>query len=87
MALKILDNCINCDICEPKCPNAAISLGADIFEINPDLCTECVGHFDTPTCVSICPIECIIEDPQHKETEDELSKKFVTIHGHVMFTS
>lgn len=85
MALKILDACINCDMCDPECPNQAISLGEEIYEINPDLCTECVGHYDNPTCVSVCPIDCIIVDPERKETEDELADKFVKIHGHEMF--
>lgn len=87
MALKILDSCINCDLCEPECPNKAISLGQDVYEINPDLCTECIGHFDTPTCVSLCPIDCIIVDPKRIETELQLEKRFLAIHGHVMFSS
>jgi ferredoxin len=85
MALKILDSCINCDMCDPECPNQAISLGEEIYEINPDLCTECVGHYDNPTCVSVCPIDCIIVDPERQETEDELADKFVKIHGHEMY--
>ena len=56
MALMITDECINCDVCEPVCPNDAIYEGEEIYEINPDLCTECVGHFDEPQCVEICPI-------------------------------
>ena len=45
MSLFITDECINCDVCEPECPNNAISQGPEIYEIDPDLCTECVGHF------------------------------------------
>ena len=49
---------------EPECPNDAISMGDEIYEINPDLCTECVGHDDKPTCQSVCPItNTIITDP------------------------
>ena len=62
MSLKITDACINCDICEPECPNDAIYQGKVIYEINPDLCTECVGQFDTPQCQEVCPVECIIKD-------------------------
>ena len=51
MALMITDECINCDVCEPECPNQAISMGVEIYEINPSKCTECVGHFDEPQCV------------------------------------
>ena len=87
MALKILDSCINCEMCDPECPNQAITLGEEIYEINPDLCTECVGHYDTPTCVSVCPIDCVIVDPERVETVDELAEKFVEIHGHEMAKS
>ena len=59
MALKITDECINCDVCEPECPNGAIYQGADIYEIDPNLCTECVGHFDEPQCRQVCPVDCI----------------------------
>jgi ferredoxin len=76
MALHITDECINCDVCEPECPNHAISQGEQVYVINPDLCTECVGHFDTPQCVSVCPVECIHPDPAHPETRDELLHKY-----------
>jgi ferredoxin len=76
MSLKITDECINCDVCEPVCPNTAIYQGADIYEINPDLCTECVGHFDEPQCVSVCPVDCIPKDTSHVETEVQLLAKY-----------
>ena len=79
MALKIIKDCINCDVCEPACPNNAIYQGDEIYEINPDLCTECVGHFDTPECQEICPVECIIIDPDHKESRAELQQKYHSI--------
>jgi ferredoxin len=60
MALKITEECINCDVCEPVCPNAAISQGENYYEINPLLCTECEGEFDEPQCQVVCPVECII---------------------------
>ena len=72
MALLITDECINCDVCEPACPNEAISEGDDIYVIDPDLCTECVGHFDEPQCVVICPVDCIPKDPDHIESESDL---------------
>lgn len=59
MALMITDECINCDVCEPECPNEAIFLGQEHYEIEPSKCTECVGHFDEPQCVAICPVACI----------------------------
>ncbi len=64
MSLKITEECINCDVCEPLCPNQAIYQGVDIYEINPDLCTECIGHFDVPQCQVVCPVNCIIPQPE-----------------------
>lgn len=79
MALKILDNCINCDMCVPECPNDAIYMGEEIYQIAPEKCTECIGHYDKPTCKSVCPITCIIKDPEHVETLDELAEKYVSL--------
>ena len=62
MSLKILNTCINCDVCESKCPNQAISEGVDFYVINPNLCNECQGDFDEPQCVLFCPVDCIILD-------------------------
>ena len=81
MALKILDSCINCDMCEPECPNQAITLGDVHYDIDPGKCTECVGHYDKPTCEAVCPIDCIELDADHVETEEELLAKFVKMHG------
>lgn len=72
----ITDECINCDVCEPECPNGAIYQGEMIYEINPNLCTECVGHFDTPQCVEVCPINCIPLDPDVVESKEQLLKKY-----------
>ena len=79
MALKITSECINCDVCEPQCPTQAISLGDEHYTINPDLCTECVGHFDEPQCVAICPVDCIPQDPTHAETAADLMLKYQTL--------
>ncbi len=76
MALKILESCINCAVCEPECPNDAISEGPLIYDIEPERCTECIGHFDQPQCIEVCPIECIISDPEHREDNDSLLAKF-----------
>lgn len=80
MALMITDECVNCDVCEPECPNQAIFQGPEIYEINPDLCTQCVGHFDTPQCQLVCPVECIPLDPAHPETEEQLLIKYNKLH-------
>ena len=79
MALMITDECINCDVCEPACPNGAISMGELIYQIDPDKCTECVGHFDEPQCQQLCPVACIPIDPQHQETPSQLQAKFIRL--------
>lgn len=76
MSLFITDECINCDVCEPECPNNAISQGPEIYEINPNLCTECVGHFAEPQCVEVCPVDCIPKDSDNEETQDQLMAKY-----------
>jgi ferredoxin len=76
MALMITDECINCDVCEPECPNDAISQGEEIYVIDPALCTECVGHFDKPQCQQVCPVDCIPFNPDVRETQDELLEKY-----------
>lgn len=76
MSLKITDLCINCDVCEPECPNGAISMGAEIYQIDPRKCTECVGHFDAPQCREVCPVDCIPLDPDHIESRETLRMKF-----------
>ncbi|MEI6414897.1 MAG: YfhL family 4Fe-4S dicluster ferredoxin [Pseudomonadota bacterium] len=76
MALIITDECINCDVCEPECPNGAISQGDEIYIIDPSLCTECVGHYDVSQCVEVCPVDCIIKDTDRVESPDQLQRKY-----------
>jgi ferredoxin len=76
MALLITDECINCDVCEPECPNDAIYQGMEIYEIAPHKCTECVGHYDTPQCVEVCPVDCIILHPEAVESKQQLMQKY-----------
>jgi ferredoxin len=79
VALIINDACINCDVCEPECPNGAISQGEEIYVIDPRRCTECVGHFDRPQCVEVCPVECIDLDPAHRESREALHQKYLDL--------
>lgn len=81
MALMITDACINCDVCEPVCPNEAIYEGPEYYAIKPELCTQCIGHFDTPQCVEVCPVDCIPLDPQHSESTQQLHAKYLVLAG------
>jgi ferredoxin len=79
MALLITDECINCDVCEPECPNDAISMGEEIYVINPKLCTECVGHYERPQCVEVCPVDCIPLNPEFIESKEQLFQKYLAL--------
>ena len=81
MALLITDECINCDVCEPECPNDAIYLGTEIYEIDPARCTECVGHHDEPQCKVVCPVECIELHPAWREDQGQLMAKYRRLTG------
>ena len=81
MATMIGEECIACGACEAECPNSAISLGAEFFEIDPDLCSECVGFNDTQMCVDSCPVDCCIPAPERRESEQILFERAVKIHA------
>lgn len=81
MSLIITDECINCDVCEPECPNSAISQGEEIYEIDPNLCTQCIGHYDEPQCQQVCPVDCILIDTSNPETPEQLMQKYLIITG------
>jgi ferredoxin len=61
MAMKITDECISCGACVPECPTESITEGDIIYVIDAATCVECVGHHDSPQCVSVCPVECIVK--------------------------
>lgn len=81
MAYKITEECISCGACEPECPNEAITEEEDIYVIDPEKCTECVGYFDESQCAAVCPVDCCIPDPDHKETKEELLEKKKKLSG------
>lgn len=76
MAYMITDECILCGACEPECPNEAISEGDELYVIEPNKCTECVGFYDTQQCADVCPVESCVPDPDHVETKEELLARF-----------
>jgi ferredoxin len=80
MAYKITEECISCGACEPECANEAISEGKEIYVIDPAKCTECVGNYESPKCVEVCPVDCCVPDPAHKESREQLLKKWEKLH-------
>ncbi len=81
MALMITDDCINCDVCQPECPNGAIAPGEEIYAIDPGKCTECAGHYEEPQCRKVCPVDCIPMNPSYRETPEQLLEKFRRLAG------
>jgi len=79
MALLITDECINCDVCEPDSTHDAISQAEELYVIDTKLCAECVGHYEVPQCVEVCPVDCIITNPEQIETNDQLQKKYLSL--------
>ena len=80
MAYRINEECISCGACEEECENGAISEGPTIYVIDPDKCTECVGNFEEPKCLEICPVECCEKDPEHREDRKQLLAKWRGLH-------
>jgi ferredoxin len=81
MAMMITEECINCGVCEPECPNEAIAEGEETFVIDPQLCTECVGFHEAAQCAEVCPVECCVTDPNNVEEEDVLFERAKQIHS------
>ena len=81
MALFITDQCINCDVCEPECPNDAIYQGELVYEIETSLCTECVGHHKSEQCMEVCPVDCILVDVEQGDSLDDLRQRYKALTG------
>lgn len=55
-------------------------LSDEIYYIVPDKCTECVGFHEEPQCAAVCPVDCCVEDPDQRESEEELMAKKEQLH-------
>lgn len=80
MATYITEECINCGACVPECPNEAIAEGSDIYVIDAERCSECVGFHEKEACQGVCPTECCLPDPRRPETESVLLARAVALH-------
>ena len=87
MATYITSDCINCGACEPECPNDAISEGDEIYVIDPELCTECVGFYDHEACQAVCPTEVIVfgdvNDPHSRVSRLKAEQRNYSLLGEV----
>jgi ferredoxin len=52
----------------------------DLYYIVADKCTECVGFHDEPQCAAVCPVDCCVDDENHRETKEELFAKKDKLH-------
>jgi NAD-dependent dihydropyrimidine dehydrogenase PreA subunit len=71
----ITEDCVNCGACERMCPSGGISRGDEVFMIDPDRCSECVGFHHTQQCARVCPVDCCVIDPNNVETEAVLFER------------
>ena len=55
-------------------------LAEDIYYIVPEKCTECMGFHEEPQCAAVCPVDCCLPDPEHRETEEQLLAKKAKMH-------
>lgn len=76
MPYIITDDCINCGVCIPECPNHAIQEGESIPYIRQGRCTECIDDHETPQCVMLCPIVgAVVKNRNRVESERVLREK------------
>lgn len=70
MAMMITDECIDCGACLPVCPDDAVIEGVatdiPVYWIDVERCTECVGAHDEPQCRDVCPVDCIVPNPDYQ---------------------
>jgi ferredoxin len=52
----------------------------DVYYIATDKCTECVGFHDEPQCAAVCPVDCCVDDPDFRETQEFLLQKKAFMH-------
>ncbi len=81
MATHITSDCINCGACEPECPNEAITEGGEVYVIDGERCTECVGFHAKEACQAVCPVECCLPDPARPEKEADLLTRALAMHA------
>ena len=65
----------NYDADVPQAPKAM-----DVYYIVSDKCTECVGFHDEPQCAAVCPVDCCVDDPDHRESKEALLAKKDAMH-------
>ena len=52
----------------------------DFYYIIADKCTECTGFHEEPQCAAVCPVDCCVDDPDVRETKEQLMAKKNFLH-------
>jgi ferredoxin len=53
----------------------------EFYYIVTEKCTECTGFHEEPQCAAVCPVDCCVDDPDHRESEEDLMSKKLFMHG------
>ena len=53
----------------------------EYYYIVSDKCTECTGFHEEPQCAAVCPVDCCVDDPDVRETKEELLHKKEQLHA------
>ncbi len=53
----------------------------EFYYIVSGKCTECMGFHEEPQCAAVCPVDCCVDDPDYRETEEELLTKKEWLHA------
>jgi len=53
----------------------------EFYYIVTEKCTECNGFHEEPQCAAVCPVDCCVDDPEHRESEDELLARKAFLHA------
>ncbi|TAE72419.1 MAG: 4Fe-4S dicluster domain-containing protein [Bacteroidetes bacterium] len=52
----------------------------EFYYIVSGKCTECMGFHEEPQCAAVCPVDCCVDDPDYRESEEELLGKQSWMH-------
>lgn len=53
----------------------------EYYYIVSSKCTECTGFHEEPQCAAVCPVDCCVDDPDYRETVEELTAKKQFLHA------
>jgi ferredoxin len=66
-------------VIDGKVPQTPVS--DEFYYIVHNKCTECMGFHEEPQCAAVCPVDCCVDDPDYRESEEELLAKKAWLHN------